>query len=331
MTGAGPTAGFGRYLAPAAGLIAGSVFLYTAFRTVSFTDVERILRGGTWFPALPAILFGVAGFIFAKARRWRALLGDPAAIHTPGLIRPVAVGLLFNALIAHSGEFARALTLQRTRGLAASGVLAGIAVERLFDFLIVLVFGLAAGAFTDLPAALAPALRIVAIFSLGLGLAVVLALVRPDWLRSLLRLLTGFWPARARDWLDTQVEHALVALVPLRAAHRLPTILAWSAVQWGSIVWSIWFCAAVPGIELSVAMAALVLIAVVVVFTLPNAPGYLGSTQVAFLAVLAPLGIANEQAVAASFVYTLGVVAPMMLAGALALLLPVRAARPSGG
>jgi uncharacterized membrane protein YbhN (UPF0104 family) len=120
------------------------------------------------------------------------------------------------------------------------------------------------------------------------------------------------------------VDHALEGLVPLRAAHRMPVALAWSAVQWGSIVWSIYFCAAVPGIALSTPQAALVLIAVVVVFTLPNAPGYLGSTQVAFLAVLAPLGVPKDAVIAASFVYTLLVVLPMMAAGALGLVLPAR-------
>ena len=320
-----------RYAAPLLGLLAGGAFLYTAFRTVSFADVTRSLQHGTWLPAAPAILVGVVLFIVAKARRWRALLGDPVAITTGSLVRPVAVGLLFNSLVAHSGEFARALTLQRAHGLPVSGVLVGIAVERLFDFLIVLLFGLIAGGYADVPAGLVPALRIVGLFSLGLGAGVALALVAPVLLRRLVVVCTGWWPARPRGWLLAQVDHALEGLAPLRAAHRLPVALGWSAVQWSAIVWCIYFCARVPGIGLSAPQAALVLIAVVVVFTLPDAPGYLGSTQVAFLAVLAPLGVPKDAAIAASFVYTLVVVVPLMVSGALALVFPARPARPAPG
>lgn len=319
--------GLARYAAPVLGLGAGAAFLYTAFRSVRLDDVARSLAGGRWWPAAPLILLGVALFILAKARRWRALLGDPADIGTAALVRPVAVGLLFNALIAHSGEFARALSLQRAHGRAVSGVLAGIAVERLFDFLVVLAFGFLAGAYADLPPTLAQAMRIVGVFALVLGIAVVLALAVPALLRRLVDRVTAYWPRRLRDWLRGQVAHALEALEPLRRAHGIPLALFWSAVQWAAIVWSVRWCAAVPGLALSAPMAALVLIAIVVMFTLPNAPGYLGATQMAFLGVLGPLGIARDTAVAASFVYTLAVVVPIMLAGVLALSV---GRRPSG-
>lgn len=326
MSDTGPRGGLARYGAPALGLAAGGVFLYTAFRSVSLAEVVTSLAGGRWWPALPLILVGVALFIYAKARRWRALLGDPAAVSTRSLVRPVAVGLLFNALIAHSGEFSRALTLQRTHGLPVSGVLAGIAVERLFDFLVVLAFGFLAGAYAGLPASLSGALHLVAVFALVLAAGVVLALATPDLLRRLVTVTTGFWPARVRTWFRAQVDHALEGLVPLRTAHRIPLALFWSAVQWGAIVWSIRWCAAVPGLTLDAPMAALVLIAIVVMFTIPNAPGYLGATQWAFLGVLGPLGVGREAAVASSFVYTLAVVVPIMLSGALALL--VRPGQP---
>ena len=324
MTGARPSSGLSWLLAPLLGLVAGGVFLYTTARLVTWSEVTASLGHGDWALSLPALLAGVAAFIVAKARRWRALLGDPAGIGTGTLVRPVAVGLLFNALVAHSGEFARALALNRSRGLPTSGVLAGIAVERLFDFLVVLLFGLIAGGLTEVPSALRRPLQLVALFSLGLGIGVALALFAPTLLSRLTGWLTRYLPARPGRWVESQVGHALAGLAPLREAHRLPVALAWSVVQWSAIVWCVVFCARVPGIALTAPMAALVLIGIVVVFTLPNAPGYLGSTQVAFLAVLVPLGVNKEAAVAASFVYTFAVVGPLMLAGVAALVWPAR-------
>lgn len=325
-----PTSGLSRLLGPVLGLVAGAVFLVLAFHEVSFRDVADRLARGHWGLSLPAILLGVAAFIVAKARRWRALLGDPAGIGTLALVRPVAVGLLFNAVIAHSGEFARAMDLNRRFRLPTSGVLAGIAVERLFDFIVVLVFGLFAGALTALPASLVPALRVLGVISAGLGSGVALALVAPDTLRALVGRVGRLLPARLGRFLDAQVGHALEGLSPLRAAHGVPNALFWSVIQWSAIVWCIAFCARVTGIALTPPMAALVLIGIVVVFTLPSAPGYLGSTQVAFLAVLVPLGIAKDPALAASFVYTVAVVVPLMLSGVLALVFPAASPQRDG-
>jgi uncharacterized membrane protein YbhN (UPF0104 family) len=59
----------------------------------------------------------------------------------------------------------------------------------------------------------------------------------------------------------------------------------------------------------------LVVVGIVVAFLLPNAPGYAGSVQVAFLVTLRPLGIAQELALGASVGYQLLMVLPVVVAG----------------
>ena len=58
----------------------------------------------------------------------------------------------------------------------------------------------------------------------------------------------------------------------------------------------------------------------VVGLTLPTAPGYLGTTQVCFTAVLAVFGVDEDLAFAASALYTACVVLPVFFIGAAILL-----------
>jgi uncharacterized membrane protein YbhN (UPF0104 family) len=305
---------------PLLGLAAGAAFLYLALRSVSLAELGRILAAGNWGLPLVGILATVALFMLAKARRWRVLLGDPAEIPPVALLRPVAAGLLFNALIPHSGEFARAFAVNRDFARPTSGVLASIAVERVLDFLAVLCFAVLAGALTPVPPPLAPALIALTTVSLVLALIVAATVLAPALVLALLGRLTARLPTRLRTFLDRQIHHGLDGLAPLRAAHRVGRAFGLSLLQWGAIVGCILACAQVVGLTLGAPAAALIMVAMVLVFTLPNAPAYVGATQVAFLAVLVPLGIAKTPALAASLVYTVGMVGVTMLAGVLALM-----------
>ena len=309
----------------AAGLVAGAFFLYLSFRSVSLVTVGASLAAGERLIPAMAILVGVCVFTLAKAMRWRILLGDPAAITGRALLGPVSVGLLFNSLIPHSGELARAAMLSRTFGRPASAVLVSIAIERLFDFLIVLAFAISVGLIVPLPDSLAPAVRILSVAAGILGVGIAVALMRPALFTTVAGACARRLPATAGTWLVRQVGHALEGVEPLRRANRMHATVFWSAVQWGSVAWCVHFCGRAAGVSPDAIASLCVVIAMVVVFTLPNAPAYVGSTQAAFLAALVPLGYPGPAALAASLVYTVGVVGLMMVFGVLALMLEKRA------
>jgi glycosyltransferase 2 family protein len=308
-----------RVAAGCVGVAAGAAFLYAALRGVNVVAVGDILARGHWgLPGL-AVLCGVGLFIGCKARRWRLLLGDAQTTAPRELLRPVAIGLLLNALLAHTGEIARSIIVNRKYGLPIPTVLVSIAVERLFDVLAVLALATIAGAVTPVPGALAPPLRVLTALACAAGLVLAGCLWQPTRALSALKLSTRWLPSRGQVWVDRQFHQAFDGIEPLRAAHRLPAALLWSVAQWGTIVWSISWCGQVAGEPISPALAVLVMVGMVVVFILPNAPAYLGSTQIAFLAVLAPVGISRAGAIACSVVYLLLFIVPTMAAGAFAL------------
>jgi uncharacterized membrane protein YbhN (UPF0104 family) len=320
-----------RVVAACVGIAAGAAFLYAALRSVDVAAVGQILAHGDWGAPGLAVLCGVALFVGFKARRWRMLLGDADRTSTRDLLRPVAIGLLLNALLAHTGEIARSIIINRKYGLPIPTVLMSIAVERLFDVLAVLALATIAGAATPVPNALAPPLRVLTALACVAGLLLTACLWQPARALSVVKSSTRWLPNRGQAWLDRQFHHAFDGIEPLRAAHRLPTAFVWSLIQWGAIVWSISWCGRVAGLPIGPALAVLVMVGMVVVFMLPNAPAYLGATQIAFLAVLAPVGIPRAGAIACSVVYLLLFIVPTMAAGAFALVARPKIARnPSG-
>jgi len=304
-----------RVAAALVGLAVGGAFLVYAFRGTSPAVVGGVLAAGHWgWPALAA-LTGTALFVYAKAARWQLLLGDRRAPPLAALIRSVLAGLALNACVPHAGEFVRAFSLQRAYGHAASAVLSSIVAERVFDLVGVLILGSAALSFVPVAAELSAAFRLLAAVAAVLAGLVVAALAAPRLVRRIAGACAAPLPTRPRNWVLRQADEALTGLAPVRSPAVSIRAFAWSLAQWLAVALVVLGCAAVVGFGPGLAAAMLVVVGIVVAFLLPNAPGYAGSVQVAFLLTLKPLGVADELALGASVAYQLLMVLPLIVFG----------------
>jgi uncharacterized protein (TIRG00374 family) len=304
-----------RLLAVVAGLAIGALFLALAFRGNDPAEVVRLLGGAHWLGPGSEVLLATALFVLAKSARWRELLGSPRGISLGVLLRAVLSGLALNALVPHSGELLRALGLKRRAGAAPSAVLSSIVAERVFDLFAVLVLGGYAFGAVPVGAGVATALRLLAVIALAAASAIVLALRLRGVLSATVSLLARPLPAGAQRWLAAEVAKALHGLEPVRSLRTAVRVFAWSLLQWSAVALAVHGCGAAVGVALSGPASALVVVGIVVAFLLPNAPGYAGSVQLAFLLALAPLGVAEPVALAASIVYQLLMVLPLILGG----------------
>lgn len=294
--------------------------MWLTFRGTPLATVVQVLRDGRWGGAVPVLLAATSTFAIAKTVRWRLLLGRPTEPGFAGLLRAVLAGLALNSLVPHSGELFRAVALQRTHARSPAQVLASIFVERLFDLFAILL--LAAAALVALPAAvesLGPAFRAVGLIA-GFGaLAVIVALVWPEFVRVTIRGLARPLPQRWRERVGALADELIVGLAPVRSPATLVQALGWSLLQWFATVVSVLGCASIAGFTLGVPAGILVSVGIVVAFLLPNAPGYVGATQLAFVVALHPLGVPDAQALAASIAYQLLQILPLTVAGLLVL------------
>jgi uncharacterized membrane protein YbhN (UPF0104 family) len=303
-----------RLLGVVVGLVVGAAFLVLSFHGTPVRAVVDLLAAGHWGEPAVAVLAATVAYVWAKAARWRLLLGVQAP-PTIALLRPVTAGLALNALVPHAGEFVRAFSLQRRHGFAASAVLSSIVAERVFDLFGVLV--LAAGALAYVPVApeLLAAMRLLALVAITLAVAVVAAVAAPAPMRRFAARLLAPLPARARARVLAEVDAALAGLAPVRSPRTSLAVFGWSLLQWLAIAACTAGSAAVAGAPIDAAPAILVVVGIVVAFLLPNAPGYAGAVQMAFRVTLVPLGVAPEAALAASFVYQLLMVLPVVVVG----------------
>jgi glycosyltransferase 2 family protein len=304
-----------RLAAALAGLAVGAAFLAYAFRDTAPAAVWSVLRAGHWGLPGVIVLLGTGLFIYAKAARWRALLGSAPSLPIAPLARAVLAGAALNACVPHAGEFVRAFSVQRGFGKAASAVLSSIVAERVFDLIGVLILGSIALRYVRVSADLAGAFRLLGVVVTVLAGAVLLALAAPALVRRTARLVAAPLPARAQAWVLRQAEEALAGLAPVRSPATSLRVLAWTFAQWLAAGVCVYGSAAVAGFDPGAAGAILVVVGMVVAFLLPNAPGYAGSMQVAFLVALRPAGVAEEAALAASFAYQLLMVLPIVVLG----------------
>src|SRR4051812_7662467 len=125
----------------ALGLVVSAVLLWLAFHNVRWGTVAEGLRQANL--GLMLLSAAVATCIFPlRARRWRTIL-DPVARDIPlgKLWRATAIGMMINNVVpARAGEVARAYALSREEPrvpFAAS--FASLAVDRVFDAVIILI------------------------------------------------------------------------------------------------------------------------------------------------------------------------------------------------
>ena len=299
----------------AVGAAIGALFLWIAFRQADLAQVVQALRHGDW--TLPAfgLLVGTLLYVTSKAVRWRWLLGGAPEVRLRDLLKPTVAGLALNALLPHAGEFVRAASLQRRHGYVTAAVLASIVAERVFDLVAVLLLGATALSTVAVPGPMVAALRVMAWLA-ALGAALMVALwLRPAPFRKGIRQCTRPLPARWQERVLDEFDAAVGAFGVVRSPRTAAVVLLWSLFQWLAIALCAGCAARVVGVPVGASAALLVVEGIVVAFLLPNAPGYAGSVQLAFVMSLGASGVAPVPALAASVVYQALMIGPVVIVG----------------
>jgi uncharacterized protein (TIRG00374 family) len=267
----------------------------------------------------------------ARALRWRVLLG--AAMAAPPRLHPVwlatAIGFMANNVLpARAGEVARAWAGSRLVGLPASTALSTIAVERVFDGVVVvlmLALGIVAPGFPAGVALRGVSLQTIAasmgaLFAVALGVLALAAHYPERALGLGDRLAHRMLPRRAADLATRLMRNLFAGLSVLRSGRDFARVLGWSFVVWGInvISYNLAFAAFhLPGVPLS---ASLVLQGIVVLgVAVPSAPGFVGLFEAAVIAALAIYGVPGDTAFGFSVALHMSWFIPITALGLLAL------------
>ena len=308
----------------ALGVVLSAALIYWTLHGISPTEVARLLSRSN--PLLFAAAIFCATAIFAlRARRWRTIL-EPVVAKIPlgPLWRATAIGMMVNNVVpARAGEIARAYALTKEAAVPFPTALASLAVDRLFDAIVLLL--LAASALLDpaLSATQRLAGQSLSSFAAGAGTIVIVLLFGlyalvffPTQLLRLFELFARRVSPAVEERGRTVLETFMRGLSVLRSPGRFAAVFGWTLAHWLLNALGFWLAFKAVGISAPFS-AALFLQAFIALGTaVPALPGFFGVFEYMSVQGLAVYGVSQQQAATWAIGYHLFSFIPITVVGA---------------
>jgi glycosyltransferase 2 family protein len=288
---------------------------------VDLAALGEVLAAADYRFAAP-FLMTLGVFFWLKAWRWASILAPLGHYSVRQVTPAMMIGFAANNVLpAHLGEIVRSLWFARRYRLRVSAVLVSQVLERILDVVAILVLYLLAVPWIDNPPqAIRYSVWLVAVIAACVAAVIFVMLASPERMLRLWRVLSAGLPTALQSRGEVLLSDVLEALSSVHSPARLLGLCINSVVQWSLMGVCVWMSAAAMGIDIGPALTIVVLTATVVAVTLPNAPGYVGALQAAFVLALTPFGVSSESAFAASVFYLAGNWIPITLVGGLFML-----------
>ncbi len=305
-----------RLLLLALGIALSALAVFLIVRSIDLTQALHALEGASLLPVLAGILMTVLVY-YLRAVRWREILMPQAQPGIRRLFSATMVGFLaINTLPARLGELVRAYVLARTEKIRTATVLGSLAVERIFDLVMLVIFWGLSLVFAPVPAWF----RWSGYITFGLGLLVGGLL----WGIHATRGRAAAWsqhPLIAR--LPGPIAGAVSAAIPAFGAGiqamghpaLLARAAAWSVAIWVTSGSVFLFVAASLHIALPYWSIFILTFVVCVGISVPASPGFLGVMEGACVLGLSLLGTAGPVALAFAILYHITQIIPPLLLG----------------
>jgi uncharacterized protein (TIRG00374 family) len=310
----------------ALGVVLSVGLLVWVLRDVDIAEVWRILRASNlWLFLLSSV---VATAIFPlRAIRWQVIL-SPVAGKLPfgPPWRAVAIGMMINNVVpARVGEIARAYALSReVPAVRFPAALASLAVDRVFDAIIVGILLVASTMVPGFPAgaeiAGQPVTRFALVFGL-LMLGLVAALIAIAAVPAQIARLYEFVVGRVAPGLVEPGERLITSfasgLTVLHSPSRFLLVFWWTLVHWLANALAFYIAFFAVGVDAPFSAALFAQGIIVIGVALPSTPGFFGVFEAAATVALGLFGIGAAQAVSWAIGFHLVSFIPITVIGAI--------------
>jgi uncharacterized protein (TIRG00374 family) len=279
------------------GVVISALFLLYALKGQRLAEVWQGLREANYWWLIPGVIV-YFGAVWLRTYRWHYLLRPMKRVPIRSLFPVVTIGYMGNNIFPfRAGEVIRAYVLKRKEGVSASGSLATILVERIFDGITMLTF-----VFVLLPVVPAnPFLRqllpFMSLLFFGALSAFLLIASSPEKTDRVSQWLVSYLvPGGLRDQVRGLFERFVEGLQVLRSGRDMLFIMVISIVLWLVEAWKYWFV--MQGFAFDQPFYVLVFTCAIVnlATTIPSTPGYLGTFEVAGIESLVLFGVARHTA-----------------------------------
>lgn len=306
------------------GLLISAVFLYLAFRNIDYAELWTVLRQINLWWLIPGLAVYFLG-VWVRTWRWQYLLKPLKRVSLTTLFPIINIGYMGNNVFPlRMGEVLRSVVLKRREGVAISGSLATIVVERIFDAVVIVGFVLlnlnqlvrlpGGATFSQLGTIAAWA---VVVFLSGLAVFILIAIFPEPALRFIHTLIQKVIPERWRDPVIGIADKFLDGLMSLRSPRDAMMILFTSVMIW-LLETGLYACVNQSlGLDLTFGQLMLLNGVVNLVLLIPAAPGGLGTFDAAGRAMLEAYAVPAEIALGYTLVLRIVLWVPITIVGAI--------------
>ncbi len=296
--------------------ITGLALTY-ALWDINFKDLGALLAGGDYRTLAPILIF-LFLYFWLKAIRWAVILRPLGQFSVSEVTPSMILGFAGNNVLpGHLGEFIRTGIFSHRFSSPISSVFITLVVERILDVLVIFTMYEAGIAIVDsAPEFLRIGAWFIAPLLAGLLAAILLMLWKPGIAFGLWDFFGRCFPSRFQEKGHGVIQNVIIAFASLRSPLSICALLVLSFLKWIFMAGIIWFSLYAYGQTIPLELAFIVLGVITLAITVPNAPGFIGAIQAAFVFALKPFGISEEIAFASSLLFLIGQWLPITVLGA---------------
>jgi hypothetical protein len=297
------------------GIFLGAISLYLALRKLSWAEVWGAFQHAHW-GYMGLALLSVAIGVYAKALRWRVLLGgNGRKVTISRLVMAHLAGQSLNMIYpARIGDLSRVYALGAL-GISRMFLLGTIILEKLWDMLSYTLVFLILLLLIPVPGWVSESVYGVAAVTVTFFIASFFISYERKMLVRLVEALVKRLPEKYHGQFLGRVHAGLASLDVLQSRKDLLWLAIWSTVVWVTAILNNQLVLLALNMHLPLTASLLILVALQAGISLPTAPGRLGIFQYICVLALGLYGV--DRALAFSYSILLHTVAllTVLLAG----------------
>lgn len=304
-----------RVLLTVVGCVVGSLFLYLAFRGVSWNDLKTGMGQMRPFYLLPAGLFVLMCQI-VRTLRFRVIISPFSDLSIRCLWDVTNIWVAANVIMpARLGELARPYLLQ-SRGVSFSSTFGAVMVERFFDLSgLLFLLGVVLWNSPQLP-------RLYTVFGgallllLIVGYSLVLIILNnQEKFQAVVYKLVSILPERPAAFISRFLRRLIAGLGIMASPKKALLISMYSIILWVLFSCITYTFLLAFSIEAPFLVAVTIQVLMALGIALPSAPGFIGTFHAVGRYALALFGVNAVVAVAFATAYHLFVLTTSLLLG----------------
>lgn len=274
------------------GIVISVIFIFLALRGINLKVVWSTIVSIDIF-YLPLFIFLTIVSLFIRTTRWRTMFEPNYRRQFKLFFQATCVGLMTNNILPFRiGDLAQAYFLGYTGNLSKAMVLSTVFIERIIDFIMVVLIILLGSFFILIPKDV-PLNTLLLLFILVILVIVVI-------LRSQKSLydITNKLPVseKMKRGINTLIKNFYEGFNVLKEGRKTILILLFSILLWLSYVMGTFICLRAFKINLSIFAATLVLSITAISVMVPSSPGYIGTWEFFCIIGLSIFGVDKPKA-----------------------------------